>query len=314
MKPLVITHGGAGAPSKFKDGCRASAELGLTRLDATGDPLEAVVAAAVHLEDDPRFNAGTGSGLRLDGRTIQMDAAVMNSDGHFGAVMALERTKNPILVARAVADTPHLMIAGEGALRLARKLGHPDYDPVSERAREKYAHWKGQWRAILDRRAARGAATPDEPFPDGPLSPESPWVNVILEEWWNFPEEFRAKDTIGAVARGRDGRYAVANSTGGTSVMLLGRVGDSPIFGAGLYAGPAGAVAATGEGEEIIRRILCYKVYERMAGGASAEYACRVELEAVPHHIAVGLIAAGEIDAWGGSNRHMPWAVAEGPG
>lgn len=312
MKPLVITHGGAGAPFHFQDGCVAASDLGLARLRATDDPLEAVVAAAVILEDDPRFNAGTGSGFRLDGRTIQMDAAVMTSEQRFGAVMALERTKNPILVARAVVETPHLMIAGEGALRLARKLGHADHDPASERAREKHARFRRQWQAILQRRQARHAPTPDVSFPDGPLSPESPWVDVILEEWWNFPEEFRAKDTIGAVARGRDGRYAVANSTGGTSVMLLGRVGDSPIYGAGLYAGPAGAVAATGEGEEIVRRILSLRVYDRMARGASAEYACRAELELVPDHVSVGLIAAGELDAWGGSNREMPWAVAEG--
>ena len=81
-----------------------------------------------------------------------------------------------------------------------------------------------------------------------------------------------------------------------------------------LGVGPDGAVAATGEGEEIVIRLLCLRVYERMAGGASAEYAGRVGLGGAPEPVVVGLIAAGPSDAWGGSNRHMPWAVATEPG
>ncbi|TPW16836.1 MAG: beta-aspartyl-peptidase (threonine type) [bacterium] len=125
MKPLIIVHGGAGAPAELADGPEKAAEAGLAHLLAHGLPLEAAVEAARVMEDDPRFNAGTGSNLRLDGARIQMDASVMSDDGRFGAVMALERTQNPILVARAVMETPHLMLAGEGALNLARKLGLP---------------------------------------------------------------------------------------------------------------------------------------------------------------------------------------------
>src|SRR5262245_42998698 len=113
MEPLVIVHGGAGAAAALRDGPQKAAALGLEWLLAGEDAVNAAVAAAVWMEDDPRFNAGTGSNLRLDGKTIEMDAAVMDSAGLFGAVMALQRTKNPILVARAVADTPHLMLAGE---------------------------------------------------------------------------------------------------------------------------------------------------------------------------------------------------------
>jgi beta-aspartyl-peptidase (threonine type) len=281
MRPIVITHGGAGAAADLRDGPEAAAHAALERLFRSEEALDAALCAARVLEDDPRFNAGTGSNLRLDGRTIQMDAALMTSDGRFGAVMALERVKNPIVVARAVLDSPHLMIAGDGAQRLARRIGQKDYDPLTTRAREKYERWR-----------VEHGRTPHE-------------------QWWDFPEEFRAKDTIGAVVRDRKGNFAVANSTGGTTTMLLGRVGDSPILGAGLYAGPAGGVAATGEGEEIVRRLLCFRIYQRMAAGESTETACRAELEDVPETIAVGLIAIGRDGAFGASNRQMPFAVVE---
>jgi beta-aspartyl-peptidase (threonine type) len=283
MNAIVLVHGGAGAPQDLIDGPEAAARAGLAHLEARGDALAAAVEAARVMEDDPRFNAGTGSNLRLDGARIQMDASVMADDGRFGAVIALERTRNPILVARAVMDTPHLMIAGEGAMLLARRLGYPDYDPVTPKARQKYERWRL----------------------------ESP--TVPHDAWRNFPEDVRAHDTIGAVVRDRDGRFAASCSTGGTTMMLLGRVGDSPIQGAGLYAGPAGAVTATGEGEEIIRRFLSLRVYERMALGESAAAAGRAELAVIPADIAVGLIAVGRADAWGGSNRQMPYFLAEGP-
>lgn len=282
MKPIVIVHGGAGAPPDLVDGPEAAAKAALDHLLRHGDPLEAAVLAARVMEDDPRFNAGTGSNLRLDGARIQMDASVMADDGRFGAVMALERTQNPILVARAVIDTPHLMLAGDGAQNLARRLGLPDYDPITTKARLKFERWRLE----------------------SPVVPH--------DQWRNFPEDIRAHDTIGAVVRSSDGRFAVSCSTGGTTMMLLGRVGDSPIYGAGLYAGPAGAVTATGEGEEIIRRFLSLRVYERMARGESAEAAGRAELDAIPADIGVGLIAIGNDGAWGGSNRQMPFAIAEG--
>lgn len=282
MKPLVIVHGGAGAPPDHVDGPEAAARAALAHLLLNGNPLDAAVLAARVMEDDPRFNAGTGSNLRLDGARIQMDASVMADDGRFGAVMALERTQNPILVARAVIDTPHLMLAGEGAQNLARRIGLPDFDPITPKARQKFARWRL----------------------------ESPVVSH--DAWRNFPEDIRAHDTIGAVVRGSDGHFAVSCSTGGTTMMLLGRVGDSPIYGAGLYAGPAGAVTATGEGEEIIRRFLSLRVYERMARGESAETAGRAELDAIPADIAIGLIAIDRSGAWGGSNRQMPFAILEG--
>ena len=89
------------------------------------------------LEDDPRFNAGTGSRVRLDGSTVQMDASVMSSEGKFGAVAGIENVKNPVKVARAVTNTPHILLAGDGATRFARTLGMEPYDPITPASREK---------------------------------------------------------------------------------------------------------------------------------------------------------------------------------
>lgn len=290
----VITHGGAGAPGHYKDGPQAAAEAGLARLAAGDPPLAAAVAAAVLLEDDPRFNAGTGSHFRLDGRTIEMDAAVMTDDGRFGAVLGLRRTKNPVLVAEAVTRTPHLMLAGRGALLFARRLGHADYSPATPEARARYRRWRRHYDT--------------GEFP----APGSAWHGFDIRAHWNFPDEWRLGDTIGAVARNAAGNFAVANSTGGTVTMLLGRVGDSPIYGAGLFAGPHGAVAATGEGEEIVRRFLCLRVYERMATGLPAQAACTEALAAFPPHVYVGLIALDRAGAGWATSHDMPVGLAGG--
>src|SRR5829696_161301 len=99
--PAAVAHGGVGTPGEHSDGCRTAVDRALAVLASTGDPLEAAVAGAIVLEDDPRYNAGTGSIVRLDG-AVQMDASVMESGGRFGAVAGVERVKNPVLVARAV--------------------------------------------------------------------------------------------------------------------------------------------------------------------------------------------------------------------
>src|SRR5688572_25382391 len=119
----AIAHGGVGSPPERADGPRAAVDAALAVLERGGHPLDAAVAGVVVMENDPRFNAGTGSKVRLDGKTVQMDAAVMDSSGRYGAVAVIEDVKNPVLVARAVAETPHRLIAGDGAQRFARALG-----------------------------------------------------------------------------------------------------------------------------------------------------------------------------------------------
>src|SRR5689334_24604554 len=152
MKYAILTHGGAASPHAHSDGCVKAAEAARAELEKGGDALAAALAATVMLEDDPRFNAGTGSNLRLDGELIEMDAAVMASDARFGAVGCIQRVKNPVLVAAKVMETPHLMLVGEGATAFARRHGFEDFDPTTEGARSKFA------RAMAD---LRGRGTGD---------------------------------------------------------------------------------------------------------------------------------------------------------
>ncbi len=287
--PLVLTHGGAGASAANKDGCDRAADVGLGALVRSGSALDAAIAAAVVLEDDERFNAGTGSNLRLDGRTIQMDAAVATSEGGYGAVGAIERVKNPVLVAREVLGTPHVFVVGPGATALARRTGHADHDPTTPRARAKLE------RALAALREA--GLDPDHE------ATVAPWRGGLLERLSNFDD---GCDTIGAVARAADGTFAAACSTGGTLLMLRGRVGDSPIYGAGLYAGRAGAVCATGIGEEIIRQLLSRTVYDWLAAGVSADEACARGVARFAPHLDVGVIAVGAEGGGSASNRPMP--------
>ena len=294
---LVVTHGGVGSPPQVADGPQAAADTALGLLVLGKPSLDGAIAGTVHLEDDPRFNAGTGANIRLDGKTIQMDASLMTGEGRFAAVGVIERVRNPIRVARAVMDTPHLFLAGEGATRFAHKLGFKDEVPTCPEAEAKYS-------ARMKRLAE--------------LMGRSDTTVFDWRQYWNFPNPMppdvlawgKHGDTVGTVARDRQGRFAAALSTGGTSITLYGRVGDVPVYGAGLYAGPAGAVACTGEGEEIIRRFMARSVYERMEKGVSAREAVRKAVESFPDRFDLGLIAVDR-KGWGvAANRAMAYGVA----
>jgi L-asparaginase/beta-aspartyl-peptidase (threonine type) len=262
IQPVMLAHGGAGAPNEDSDGpekaCKHGAAI-LTdgQIDAA---LRAVIEAAVILEDDPRFNAGTGANMRLDG-SIQMDAILATSDGRIGSVAAIEGVRNPIRVARLVMDSPHVMLCGIGATQFARHRGIEEHDLTTQKALERHVK-------ALER------------LKTGQLRPaEQKWRGKGMH------------GTIGVVARAADGTFAVACSTGGTSMMLPGRVGDSPIFGAGTMCGPAGAVCATGDGEEIIRRLASMRVYARIERGEHPQQACESEVAAFPDPYVAGFIA-----------------------
>jgi isoaspartyl peptidase/L-asparaginase-like protein (Ntn-hydrolase superfamily) len=293
----AIAHGGVGTPPDRSDGPRRAVDAALAALEAGRDPLDAVVAGIVVLEDDPRFNAGTGSVVRLDGRTVQMDASLMASDGRFGAVLAIEDVRNPIEVARAVVDTPHLMLAGDGATRFARTLGLPPYDPATDDRRKRAA-------AILDE-LERG---------DASLPPE--WRSFDWRAHWNFEHPIphpaagppvEGSDTVGIVVRTADGRYAAGLSTGGTSITLDGRVGDAGILGAGLFAGPNGAVAATGVGERILEAGLARRTHEEL--GAGTQRAVDAGVALVREKGAIGLVAIGPDGFAAASSEPMAWAA-----
>jgi L-asparaginase / beta-aspartyl-peptidase len=302
-KAGAIAHGGVGSDPAHADGCQRAVNVALEKLAASGDPLEAAIAGTVVLEDDPRFNAGTGSIVRLDG-SIQMDASVMSSEGRFGAVAGLERVKNPVLVARAVLDTPHLMLMGDGATRFARALGHADHDPSTPERRASTEKVKARIRQ------------------QAPDLPEF-WRTSSWRQRWNYQLSPAAlgldpaatgTDTVGVAVRAPDGRFGVALSTGGTAIMLRGRVGDVPIFGAGLFAGSHGAAAATGTGERIIEVMLAHTVHGWLASGMAAEVAAQRAVDLLKAKAPIGLIAIGPTSLGAAASRGMAWAAREAGG
>ncbi len=278
---LVVTHCGSGSYLDIADLAERAGSAALAILERGGRAIDAVTEAVIVLEDDPRTNAGTGSRMRVDGR-IQMDAAIMTDDLEFGAVAGIEDVRNPILVARRVMDTPHILLVGRDATRFARKAGVKFYDPATPAAR---LRWKESVRDIKT----------------GELPP-------YAKKWKDYAG---LVGTVGAVARDADGRFCAASSTGGTSYMMAGRVGDTPLPGGGIYCGPAGAVSATGVGEEIARRVLSKHVYDRMAGGEGTQDACDEGLKLFKKAIPVGIIAVGADGVGEACNRDMAWWTNE---
>lgn len=301
---LVVAHGGQGSPASRSDGPAVATAAVLAALAAGSDVMAAAMAGIEVMEDDPRFNAGTGANLRLDGKTIQCDAAIMDDTGRFGAIAGIDGIKNPIRVARAVVDSPHIFLAGPGAQSFADGLGLPRADLDTDRARKK-----------LERGMARL------------FDPErSPWGQFDWRRHWNFPspaptdpraaapptpdaEAPETKDTVGVVLRTADGHYVAALSTGGTTLALNGRVGDVPQLGAGLYAGPAGAVAATGKGEEITRSRVAHVVYELLVAGVHPQAAIQRVIPEVRAGAGVGIIAVSERGFGSAATTQMAWAA-----
>ena len=239
----LAIHGGAGTlrrgamsaarADRYHQALRQSLVAGRDILENGGSALDAVTAAVVAMEDNPLFNAGRGAVFTLAGNQ-EMDAAVMDGkDRRAGAVAGIFGPKNPILAARAVMEhSPHVLLIGDGALALCRVQGLAFAD-------RDYFHTDSRWRALQQtlERQAKGLAESDEA---------------------------RRHGTVGAVARDRSGNLAAATSTGGTTGKMPGRVGDSPIIGAGTWADNRCAVSATGHGEFFIRYAAAHEVAARL--------------------------------------------------
>jgi beta-aspartyl-peptidase (threonine type) len=217
QKFQLVVHGGAGTiersemtpekEQKYRAGIENALRAGREILQGGGSSLDAVEAAVRVLEDDPHFNAGKGSVFTSAG-TIEMDAAIMDGKTLIaGAVAAVEHVRNPIALARAVMEkSKHVMMVGAGAEEFAKRNG-------IELADAKYFFTQDRWDALQKMKAAEKAGA------DG-------------------SKEFIISDverhgTVGAVARDAQGNLAAATSTGGTTNKLPGRVGDSPVIGAG---------------------------------------------------------------------------------
>lgn len=294
MRYVVLTHGGAASKAAHKDGTDAAARRAMDVLREGGSAVDAAVAACVLLEDDPRYNAGTGSNLRMDGKTIEMDAAVMDSGGRFGSVACIRNVKNPVLVAQALLKTPHNMLAGDGASRFARSLGFEPYNPWSQRAQDKFD---------MLREALKASK-----YDPG----DCEWDLQELRKHWNYEVPFKevvgTDDTVGCVVSDGRGKYAAALSTGGTISTLLGRVGDVPLPGCGLHAGALGAVAVTGDGDWLARAHLASRVYRALETGLEPDGARDLAFTLFPHHVDVGVILISGERWSGGSNREMAWS------
>ena len=235
----LVIHGGAGTiersditpekESEYRAGLERALTAGYEILKRGGSSLDATEAAVCVLEDDPHFNAGRGSVFTSAG-TNEMDAAVM--DGKTlaaGAVAVLKHVKNPISLARLVMEkSGHVMIDGEGAEAFAKENGVELVD-------QKYFFTQARWEALQKIKAAEKKRTGG-----------AGKAFIITDQ--------DRHGTVGAVALDKNGNLAAATSTGGTTNKRPGRVGDSPVIGAGTYANNATcAVSATGDGEYFIR-------------------------------------------------------------
>lgn len=290
----IVAHGGAGDwhPDKHpraREGLTMAVEAGRALLADGACALDAVCETVRLLEDNPVFNAGTGGALNIDG-VVELDASVMTGpDQRGGAVAGLVRVRHPVDVARAVMEkTDHVLLVGEGARRFARAVGFEDYDPETPDRRE-------AWERALERLRTDG----------------DDWLPRLSTLIRQYPD--LTHGTVGAVAVDAQGNTAAATSTGGVVLKLAGRVGDSPILGAGTWADAAGAAGCTGRGEIAMRMLATRHLCSLIAAGHSAsDAAWNTVRDAAEFGNEIGLIA---VDANGGvgaahDTAAMPHAFA----
>ncbi len=248
----IAIHGGAGGiPSEFSpavqakklDGLRAALQKGVSLLQSGASAVDVVQQVVQVLEDDPNFNAGRGAVYNSEGN-VSLDASLMNgSDLTCGAVANVTVPKNPIELARAVMDkTPHVMLTGDGADKFARELGITTVDQDYFKTESQTESWK-RWKA---RQAARAN-------------------QISKEDYSKGDDRLFYLGTVGCVVRDQSGNLAAATSTGGLLGKKYGRVGDSPVIGAGTYANnKTCAISCTGEGELFIRHHIASAISARM--------------------------------------------------
>jgi beta-aspartyl-peptidase (threonine type) len=234
--PVIVIHGGAGAlprseltpehEAQIRVALQASLHAGGAILSAGGAALDAVEQAVRVMEDSPLFNAGRGAVFTAEG-TIELDACIIDGrDRRAGAVAAVRGIRNPVSAARAVMEhTPHVLLASDGALALARRRGLA-LEPDS------YFHTDSRWSALQKAQSRAGQ----------PLS------------------ERDRHGTVGAVALDGAGNLAAATSTGGRTNKLAGRVGDTPVVGAGTFADTGLAISGTGDGDVFLRLSAAHRV------------------------------------------------------
>lgn len=273
-------HGGAWsipneAVELYRAGCRNALEAGWAILRKGGEALDAVEAAVVVLEDDPIFDAGTGSHLNRDGR-VQLDAIVM--DGRTlraGAVAAVERIHNPIRLARRVMTScEHILLVGAGAEQFAVEQGMELCAPEELIVERELELWR---RARSGRRGGHITG----PQPTSPTSDDDIPANLTP------PSSDVSTGTVGAVAMDSRGNLVAGTSTGGTFDKRPGRVGDSPLIGCGCYADlEAGGVSCTGWGEAIMKVVLAKTAVDMLRNGSASGGQGSAAGETLPQKVA----------------------------
>ncbi|XP_030234443.1 isoaspartyl peptidase/L-asparaginase [Gadus morhua] len=290
MKAVLVVHGGAWAiPDELAEasvkGVKAAASEGYRVLGTGGSALDAVEKAVRAMEDNPVFDAGHGAVLNADGE-VELDAIIM--DGQTlgsGAVSCVQNIANPVSLARAVMEkTDHVMLTSRGANLFAERIGFK-------------------------------------------TAPTETLVTAYERREWEKAKEYGAgvkelfhsqlcHDTVGAVAVDSCGNVACATSTGGIRNKMVGRVGDSPVIGAGGYAdNRSGAVSCTGHGESILKVTLARLIIFHIEQGKEVEDAVALSLRYMDErvHSGGGAIAVSPSGQWAATftTERMAWAAAE---
>ncbi len=296
MEARIVVHGGAGFWRRDiklgREGVQKAASAGSKVLATGGCALDAVETAVSVMEDDPIFNAGKGSALTYVG-TVEMDAAIMDGrDLSAGAVALIRNTKNPVHLARIVMEnTDHVLLAGKTAEKLGRAYCLPTANPITAKRRKAFAEMKRN-----------------------PIKGRLEWLKRSPRLIREHPE-ILGHDTVGAVAVDRGGNFASAASTGGMAMKLPGRIGDTPLIGAGLYSdNQAGTATATGWGEIAVKlalsRTTCLMMGEGLSATRAAE-AC-VRMASTRLHGHAGVIAIDRTGKMAAvhNTAYMPWAYS----
>ncbi len=252
----IAAHGGAGiiergsmdaaTEARYRAAMNAALERGAAVLRADGSALDAIEAVITGMEDDPMFNAGRGAVFTAEGRN-ELDASIMDGRTRAaGAVAGVTHTRHPIMLARAVMEhSPHVMLVGEGAETFARSQNLEEVQPG-------FFYTTRRWRQLEDWLRRRNLPIPPKP------------AGAVETAEIDAPDDHRF-GTVGVVVLDRHGNLAAGTSTGGTTGKRWGRVGDTPVLGAGTYAqNGVCAVSATGTGEFFIRvgvaRDICARI------------------------------------------------------
>ena len=290
-KWAIVLHGGAGVIQRssmtperdkaYRAGMDEAVQAAAKVLEANGSAVDAVEAALNKLEDNPLFNCGKGAVFTADGKN-ELDAAIMDGKTMMaGAVAGVTRTRNPISLAKAAMEkSPHVMLIGAGADQFAASLGLTQVDPS-------YFFTEPRWQGLVRELKKKGKPIPPRPVgaPPEPIKPIAQLETPDAHKW----------GTTGIVVRDRQGNIAAGTTTGGVQGKRWGRVGDSPIIGAGTYASNESCgVSATGTGEYFIRltvaRTICALVqYKGMRLQEAADDVIQKQLTAM--HGDGGIIA-----------------------